>query len=206
VPHRETASASSDAATVPWSVGIAVGLVAVAGVLWAWRTVPRPQPRFDLPIADLHDEPLGTYGRVQAVVGPLSVRLDDGKVVRLAGLAEPTEATEAAHLTSALEAILPPGTKVYVVLEPGSPSETQGSLASLYLPPTAKPQADSFPFADSRLVGADLVQQGVARADPSQPYRFANEFAMLQNDACRNRRGLWSTGETSSDEASGTHL
>ncbi len=178
----------ADAATTPWLSWVALALAGIATALFAWRTVYPPQrSRHPLPA----EKPPGAFHRVQAVLGPLALHMDDGSVVTLAGVVAPQDAVQAARLTARIEALAPPGTRVYVEIEPVRAGGAPATFASVYLPPPGASPSRPFPYGDSQLLNATLVQEGFARADLAQFYRYTNEFEMLENDARRNQRGIW---------------
>lgn len=185
-----SAAGPADGEAAPWLAWTALAIAAIATALFAWRALygPRGGRRFFAAA-----KAVGTFHRVQEVSGPVALRMDDGTAVRLAGIAEPTDAAEADLAKARLSELAPPGTLVYVEIEPvrlgGAPP---GKYASVYVPPDGAGRSGPFPYEDSRLVNATLVQGGLVRADSAQLYRYANEFEMLQDDARRNQRGIWS--------------
>lgn len=178
----------AEAAATPWPVWVALALAGVATALFAWRTVyPPRRSRHPLPV----EKPSGAFHRVQAVLGPLALRMEDGSVVTLAGVVAPQDAAQAARVTARIEALAPPGTRVYVEVEPVRSGGAPATFASVYLPPPGASPSRPFPYGDSQLLNATLVQEGFARADLAQLYRYTNEFEMIENDARRNQRGIW---------------
>ena len=156
-------------------------------LFWGWQAI-RERLTVRVPRKDL--APLGVYDAVEGVTGPASVCLKGLGEVRLAGLAEPEASEARAALRRRLGELAPPGTPVYV--EPEWPaSDGGGGFASVFLHP-ANARADRpFPYAEAALLGAVIVQEGLARVDPAAPYRYRAEFLMLEDDARRHRRGLW---------------
>jgi len=156
-------------------------------LFWGWHAI-RERLAVRVPRKDL--APLGVYDAVEGVTGPASVRLKGLGEVRLAGLAEPEASEARAALRRRLKELAPPGTPVYVEPE-WQASDGVGRFASVFLsPPGARPDRP-FPYADASLLGAVLVREGLARADRAAPYRYRAEFLMLEDDARRHRRGLW---------------
>ena len=183
----------SPASGPPWPSWLLWGTLAFAWLslaFWVLHTLdqwrPLRVPRRDLP-------PLGVYDAAEAVTGPTTVRLATMGEVRLAGVAEPQAAPESARLRGRLQELLPPATRVYA--EPESNAAGEGDEGprpvSLFLPPEGAGPDRPFPYGESRLVGAVLVREGLARADRDRPYRYHAEFLMLEHDARRHRRGLW---------------
>jgi hypothetical protein len=138
------------------------------------------------------DHPRGTYREVQEIVAPLSLRLDDGTLVRLAGIAKPGTPEESEPLQARLQTLVPPGTLVYVEPEPVRTTETDtGKFSSVYLPPADSARTEPFPYAQARLLNAELVQDGLVREEGAELYRYSNEFEMLEHDARQHERGIW---------------
>jgi len=139
--------------------------------------------------------PLGRYARVREVAGPLALLLDDGSTVRPGGVADPPPAL-AARADTRLRELLPPGATVYLPLSPDAPRPGPApERASVWLPPAGAPAAEPFPYADSRLLAAILVQEGLLRVDDRTPYLYLNELLLLEDDARRHRRGLWGSAD-----------
>ena len=158
-----------------------MALVAVALI----RYYPHRSPRLAPPGG-------GTYRAVKELLPPISLRLDDGSVVRLAGLAPPDRPSAAERAAACLRELVPPGTVVYVEIEPAIPSAASaGPAASVWLPPPGSGRPLPFPYGQSRLLGAVLVQEGLVRVDQDQPYMYHNEFLLLEDDARRHGRGMW---------------
>jgi hypothetical protein len=184
-PERRAAPAER---RLLWFVLIAAWLALAGWALFAYRDILRP---WRLPMPGV---PAGTYRAVREIAGPLTVRLDDGSLVRLAGLAAPATADEADRLRSRLAQLAPPGTSVYVEIEPRLAGD-EGGLppASVFLPPPGTRRPLPFPYSGSRLLGQVLVQEGLARVNESELYRYLNEFLVQQIDAAQHRRGLWAS-------------
>jgi hypothetical protein len=188
-PSRRNRPPGPPSAALPWWISLAaILLTACLAATVSWRLhhppaihyVPRP------------DHPRGTFREVQEVVPPLSLRLDDGTLVRLAGIARPQTPEESERVEAHLRDLVPPGTLVYVEPEPVRTTETDtGKFASVYLPPPDTGRAEPFPYAKARLLNAILVQDGLVREEGSELYRYSNEFEMLEHDARQHERGLW---------------
>jgi endonuclease YncB( thermonuclease family) len=134
----------------------------------------------------------GVYRAVGEVVPPISLRLGDGAVVRVAGIAPPALPSATERAAARLMELAPPGTEVYIEIEPSfSGDGTAQPAASVWLPPPASRRPLPFPYGESRLIGAVLVQEGMVRVDPDQPYMYHNEFLLLEDDARRHGRGIW---------------
>jgi len=148
----------------------------------------RAAPRF--PRVELRAH--GTYDAIEEVAGPVSVRLRDLGVVRLAGVSEPDEPAARQRAAAFLRRLLPSGADVYVEIEPRT-RDADGTppFATVYLPPKHAAQGSRFPYAEARLVARTLVQEGLVGVDADRPYRYRAEFLLLQDDARRHRRGIW---------------
>ncbi|MCX5674103.1 MAG: hypothetical protein NTX87_03770 [Planctomycetota bacterium] len=171
-----------------WLVVIAAWMVLAA---WALMTLrPRLPWRPGRPTA----APTGRYEQVREFVPPLALRLESRTLARPAGIAVPGERPAAERAAARLKELAPPGTVVYVELEPRSGErESAAAAASLWLPPADAARQGPFPYEQSRLIGAILVQEGLVAVDPDQPYLYKNEFQMLEDDARRHGRGLWAS-------------
>ena len=157
--------------------------------LAVWHLLPtRAAPRF--PRVELRAH--GAYDAIEEVAGPVSVRLRDLGVVRLAGVSEPEEPAARQRAAAFLRRLLPSGAEVYVEIEPRT-RDADGTppFATVYLPPKHTAQDGRFPYAEARLVARTLVQEGLVGVDADRPYRYRAEFLLLQNDARRHGRGIW---------------
>ncbi len=160
---------------------------AIGMAAWFWF-LPRIAPRY--PGVEL--KPPGAYDTVCEVVGATSLRLERLGQVRLAGTAAPQDAPAAARAAARLKELVGPGATVYVEDEPETPGADEAPpAASVYLPPAGSGEALPFPYGESRLLGAVLIQEGLAKVDAARPYRYLEEFQNLEDDARRHRRGLW---------------
>jgi hypothetical protein len=141
----------------------------------------------------LPTETTGEYHRVEAFAAPLALRLDDGRIVRPAGVAVPRDPVAADQASLRLRELVPPGTEIFVEFAPQFPAVAGGGPlpASVWLPPADAAATRPFPYDKSRLVGAILLQEGLVTVDPAQPYMYKNEFEMIEHDARRHGRGLW---------------
>lgn len=177
------------AVAVPrWLASLLILLAALAAAALSWQLTHPPAPHYTPP----PEQPRGTFHEVLQVVPPLSLRLEDGSTVRIAGVSRPEGPEEAARLEARLRELVPPGTVVYVEPEAARTEETDtGRFASVYLPPIGVKRTRPFPYAESRLVNSILVQEGLVRTDSPQLYRYANEFEMLEHDARQHKRGIW---------------
>jgi len=156
-------------------------------VFWGWQAVQQYLP-LRVPRKDF--APLGAYDSIQAVTGPVTVRLENLGEVRLAGLAEPEDAAARADAAGRLAERAPPGTRVYVEPE-WTPADIETPCASVFLcPPDVWPDRP-FPYGEASLLGAVLVREGLTVVDRFAPYRYRAEFLMLEDDARRHGRGLW---------------
>ena len=149
-------------------------------------------------------EQAGEYHRVEGFVAPLALRLDDGRIVKPAGVAVPGDLPSAERAAARLRELAPPGTDVYVRSEPQIGPSAGPLPASIWLPPTDTNRPQPFPYDKSRLAGAVLVQEGLVAVDPDQPYMYKSEFEMLEDDARRHGRGLWGDGAAGIALAPGT--
>jgi len=178
--------AAPAARRVVWLVLIASWVALAAWAVFAYRGGQKP---WQFPIPAM---PVGAYHEVKEIAGPVTLRLDDGTLVRLGGLAEPATAAESGLARTRLEALAAPGTTVYVEPEPRAAGDHAGPPpASVWLPPPADRRTRPFSYSRSRLLGQVLVQDGLARVNEAEPYRYLNEFLTSQDDARRHRRGLW---------------
>ena len=159
-------------------------LVVAAWHFWQGRAPPR-FPRVDL-------RPHGIYDVVDAAAGPVSIRLRDAGVVRLAGVLEPEDAPDRDRALTFLQNLLPTGADVSVDIGGRAPNnDGTPPLATVYLPPKQAPGTDPFPYAEAQLVARMMVQEGLVRVRAGQPYRYRSEFLLLEDDARRHTRGLW---------------
>jgi hypothetical protein len=159
--------------------------------LAAWALVT-----FRLPLAPRRSSPplraQGEYHLAQGFAAPLGIQLDDGTLARPAGVLLPEDPADAERAAARLRELCPGGAQVFIEREPQSSGENAShGLASIWLPPPGADRPLPFPYNESRLVGAVLVQEGLVRVDPAQPYMYTNEFLMLEDDACRHARGIW---------------
>jgi len=160
--------------------------IALAG--WAWHVYRRSAA----PWPPVPTVPPGAYHTVREVAGPVSLRLDDGTLVRLGGLAEPRAPAEADRARARLAGLAPAGTVVFVEIEPRPAGDKKPPApASVFLPPEGARSPRPFPYSRSRLLGQVLVQEGLARVNTEDGYRYLNELLLLEDDARRHRRGLW---------------
>ncbi len=158
-------------------------------MLSVWHLLQtRAAPRF--PRVELRAH--GAYDVIEEVAGPVSVRLRDLGVVRLAGVSAPDEPAARQRAAAFLRRLLPSGADVYVEIEPRT-RDADGTppFATVYLPPKHAAQDSRFPYAEARLVARTLVQEGLVGVDADRPYRYRAEFLLLQNDARRHGRGIW---------------
>ena len=151
-------------------------------------------PRIATRLYTLPPERSGEYARVEGFVAPLALRLDDGRIVAPAGVAVPTDLQAADRAALRLRELAPLGTDVYIEFEPQIGPPTGVLPASIWLPPSGVNRPQPFPYDNARLVGATLVQEGLATVDPDQPYIYKNELEMLEDDARRHGRGIWGIG------------
>jgi len=168
-----------------WLLVIAAWLALGAWAIMTFRS------QLSTHFRSLPAETSGEFHRVEALVAPLALRMDDGRIVKPAGVAVPGDQAAAERAAARLREIAPPGTDVYVEFE-AQLVEVPGPLpASIWLPPPGAGRSLPFPYDKSRLVGAVLVQEGLVAVDPDQPYMYKSEFEMLEDDARRHGRGIW---------------
>jgi hypothetical protein len=161
--------------------------VAIGMVAW-FRFFPHLPPAYP----PVEPKPPGAYDTVHDVTGATSLHLERLGEVRLAGTATPQDATAAARAAARLKELAAPGATVYVEDEPQIPGTAEAALAaSVYLPPAGGGETLPFPYGESRLLGAALIQEGLVKVDATHPYRYLEEFQNLEDDARRHRRGLW---------------
>lgn len=188
-PSRRNRAPGAPPAALPWWISVtAILLTACLAVTVSWRVHHPPAIHYIPP----PDHPRGAFREVQELVAPLSLRLDDGTLVRLAGIARPRTPEESERVEARLRDLAPPGTLVYVEPEPVRTTEADtGKFASVYLPPADVDRTRPFPYTEARLLNAMLVQDGLVREDGPQLYRYSNEFEMLEHDARQHERGIW---------------
>ena len=175
-----------------WLLWLLLVFAWLSVAFWGWQAVERLLP-VRMPRTDLR--PLGAYDTVAQWVGPISCRLETLDTVRLAGVAPPAGAAEGDRARARLEELAPPGTPVYVEPEPFPPPDGDAATAaSVFLPPRDGGLGGPFPYGEASLLAAVLVQEGLVRADVVTPYRYREELGLLEDDARRHRRGLWSAG------------
>lgn len=161
---------------------------------YAWYTLRRQQP----PVLPALTRPMGgVYATVDDIEGPVTLRIDGGEILRLAGVKPPDDPAQADRAAGRLRELAPTGTRVYFDREPQAVADEQPAVASVYLPPAGATEAEAFPYAEARLLGALLVREGMVRVDEDHPYRLLNEFLALQEDAARHGRGLWAKANES---------
>lgn len=141
---------------------------------------------------DIPPIPAGTYHDVKAVVPPLSIRLEDDRLVRPAGVADAPDAAAADRVAARLRELLPAGAPVYVEIEPDIETRPV-PRAAVWLPPRGAARGGPFPYDAAQLLGAVLVQEGLLKVDTATPYLYLNEFLLIEDDARRHARGLWAT-------------
>ena len=170
-----------------WMVIVACWLV-----LAAWAVI-RYHPRWLWPTPKMPPPITGRFVTVQGYILPLALRREGGAPLCPAGVTVRGEDLPVIEQAAArLADLAPVGAAVYVELDPFCSCDLEGaSAASIWIPPPGMAQADPFPYPDSRLLAAVLVQEGLARVDERQPYLYKNELRMLEDDARRHGRGLW---------------
>jgi hypothetical protein len=173
-----------------WLVLVAAWIALAACFLLTFRPHLLPhQPRES-------SIPEGTYQRVKDVVPPLALGLQNGWLVQPGGVLPPQDPAEATRAAARLRELAPPGTEVYVEFDSGRAprlSEAAPIPASIWLPPPGVARAELFPYAEARLVGAVLVQEGLVRVADEQSYLYRNELLLLEDDARRHHRGIWAS-------------
>jgi hypothetical protein len=170
-----------------WMVIVACGLVLAA---WAGYWF---HPRFLWSPPKMPPPMTGQFVTVQGYALPLALRREGGAPLCPAGVTVRGEDLPVIEQAAArLADLAPVGAAVYVELDPFCSCDLEGaSAASLWIPPPGITQADPFPYPDSRLLAAVLVQEGLARVDENQSYLYKNELLLLEDDARRHGRGLW---------------
>jgi endonuclease YncB( thermonuclease family) len=112
--------------------------------------------------------------------------------VRIGGVAEPKDAAEAERIAARLRELVPPNSAVFVEIEPRGADDTrEAAIATVLVPPPGADPKEPFPYDTSQMLGAVLIQEGLARVDTEQLYRYRTEFESLEADARRWHRGLW---------------
>jgi hypothetical protein len=93
-----------------------------------------------------------------------------------------------------LKELIPAGANIYVEIEPRADGDTREPPgATLLIPPPDAGPDEPFPYEKARMLGALLVQEGLARVDEAALYRYRDELLMLQDDARRHQRGIWAS-------------
>jgi len=161
-------------------------------VMAAWAVI-RFHPRWLWPPPGIRPQVIGRFVTVQGYALPLALRREGGAPLCPAGVTVRGEDLPVIEQAAArLADLAPVGAAVYVELDPFCSCDLEGaSAASIWIPPPGMAQAAPFPYPDSRLLAAVLVQEGLARVDERQPYLYKNELRMLEDDARRHGRGLW---------------
>jgi hypothetical protein len=112
--------------------------------------------------------------------------------VRIGGVAEPRDAAETERLAARLKELAAPHAPVFVEIEPRGADDTrEAAIATILLPPPGADPNEPFPYDKSQMLGAVLIQEGLARADSDQLYRYRTEFESIEADARRHHRGVW---------------
>lgn len=173
-----------------WLVGLICLFAWASLAFWVWDAVreaaPARFPRRRLPSP-------GSYDTVRAVTGPAGLRFSDLGEVRLAGVAPPRTGPFHDRAVARLRELAPPGTRVYVEPEASTMDDGRPTpAASVFLPPATAEGDGAFSYQEAMLLAAVLLQEGLARTDQVSRYRYRNEFRMLEADARRHGRGVWS--------------
>lgn len=140
-------------------------------VLWL-AAAPSPTLACDLPQQG--------NGRVATVIDARTLRLDDGREIRLTGLAPLRD--HHASLATTLLTDLVAGRAVTIHAETDTPDRYGRQVASLRLD------------ADGPSVQAMLAAQGGALADGQSSDACADDIRIAEADARRSRIGLWANG------------
>jgi hypothetical protein len=176
----------------------------IAIIVWAvaaYRQQQRPAPEGLPSLAEAVLKPEGTWETVTGeplVEKPFVLTLASDQTIRavqIGGLAEPKTSAEAVAIVARLKELAPPGTNLYVHMEPRAADDTrEPPVATVYLPPAATPHDKPFPYEKSQVLGATLVQEGLARVDTEELYRYRTEFQDMQAEAKRQHYGIWARG------------
>ena len=110
-----------------WVVLVAAWMALIAVVLF--RFYPHKSPTLPSTMG-------GVYRAVEEVVPPVSLRLGEGSVVRLAGIAPPDSPAAAERAAARLSELAPPGTDGSIEIEPPFAGDSPAQpAASVWLPP-----------------------------------------------------------------------
>jgi hypothetical protein len=169
-----------------WLILVACWLAIAA---WAVMTLrPYLFPRSFSPAL----APEGEFHRVEDLIPPFTLRLDDGSEVRLGGIAAPADPAAAGRAIARIRQLAPPGAEVYVQRPLGlAPAPGSSYTASVWLPPARADHTPPFPYGEARLIAQVLVQEGFVPVDEEQPYMYRNELLNIEHDAQRHHRGIW---------------
>ena len=173
-----------------WLVLLACWVALIAA---SWKLLPRRRaPRVPLPSPEVA-ELTGGYDTVEQVGGPLVLHLKDGPAVRAGGVAAPAGEAESDAVEKRVRALVEESRgQVYVERPPAESPAPAGPVdASIWFPPPGAEGRGWFPDPKMRLLGAVLIQEGLARVDRRAYYMYKNELLMLEDDARRHRRGIW---------------
>jgi len=177
-----------------WPLLIVAWICIVAGAVHTFRS-QRPAGLPSLAVLPL--TPPGAWETVLEPEAPRPLVLCLGRdhqvhAVRIGGAAEPRDAAEADRIMARLKELVPPLTAVYVQIEPRAADDArEPPVATILVPPPGTPHDEPFPYDKSQMLGAVLIQEGLARADTESLYRYRTEFESLEADARRHHRGIW---------------
>jgi hypothetical protein len=151
------------------------------------------KPYFAAKAPPMSPPPFGHYVTIKEYVAALTFKTNEDQTVSLAGVSD-EDLDEAARVRAGarLRELAPVGTVVFIEPNLGSTIAGKPSVrAAAWLPPPGVKETYPFPYEESRLLAATLVQEGLVRVDESQGYVYTNELLMVEDDARRHERGLW---------------
>jgi endonuclease YncB( thermonuclease family) len=173
-------------------------LLSLLGITaWATYTLRLRRPTGIPALSNVSLMPVGEWYTVadQTPSEPLVLTLTrdhEQRRVRIGGVAEPKDAAEAQRIAARVKELVPPNSPVFVEIEPRAADDTrEAAIATLLIPPPGADPKEAFPYDTSQMLGAVLIQEGLARVDSEQLYRYRTEFESLEADARRWHRGLW---------------
>lgn len=135
----------------------------------------------------------GRYAAVRDVLPPFILRLEDGSLVKPAGVLALADLDDLA-VARVRELLGESDGRVYV--EPyasGDEGTDEPRPASIWLPPEPAAEDAWFPDEAMRLLAATMVREGFVRVDRNRPYVYREELLMQEHEARRHRRGTWAS-------------
>jgi hypothetical protein len=195
IPQRPKPRNAAEMRRILWALLVVAWIAVLA---WGVYTFRQHQGTPGLPtLANMPLTPVGTWETVlnSEMPVPLTLSLGHGheiRAVRIGGLAEPKDDAEAARIAARLKELVPANSEVYVQMEPRAADDArQPPIATILIPPPGASHAEPFPFDKSKMLGATLIEEGLARVDMEELYRYRTEFEERQFEAKRHALGIW---------------